>query len=203
MALSFRPYKRETPREAPQRWTSELIDFESYDACESCLLGKMTKAPFTGHSERASDLLGIIHSDVCGPMSTQARGGYLYFIMFTDDFSRFGHFYLMKHKSESFEMFKRFQSEVENQLDKKIKIPRSDRGVECLSQEIVDHLRSCGRVSQLTPHETPQWNGVSERRNRTLLDMVRSMMTQADLPPSFWGHALETVAFTHNRVSSK
>ena len=52
------------------------FNFESYDACESCLLGKMTKAPFTGHSERAPDLLGIIHSDVCGPMSTQARGGY-------------------------------------------------------------------------------------------------------------------------------
>ena len=56
------------------------FDFKSYEACESCLLGKMTKAPFTGHSEseRAPDLLGIIHSDVCGPMSTQARGGYSY-----------------------------------------------------------------------------------------------------------------------------
>ena len=97
------------------------FDFESYDACESCLLGKMTKASFTGHSVRASDLLGIIHSDVCGPMSTQARGGYSYFITFTDDFSRYGYVYLMKHQSESFEMFKRFQNEVENQLDKKIK----------------------------------------------------------------------------------
>ena len=73
----------------------------------------MTKAPFTGHSERATDLLGIIHSDVCGPMSIQARGGYSYFITFTDDFSRYGYVYLMKHKSESFEMFKRFQNEVE------------------------------------------------------------------------------------------
>ncbi|KAI9092970.1 hypothetical protein K1719_027493 [Acacia pycnantha] len=62
---------------------------------------------------------------------------------------------------------------------------------------------SCGIVSQLTPPGTPQWNGVSEQRNRTLLDMVRSMMSQTDLPPSFWGHALEIAAFTLNRVLSK
>jgi hypothetical protein len=49
----------------------------------------------------------------------------------------------------------------------------------------------------------PQWNGVSERRNRNLLDMVRSMMSQTDLPLSFWGYALETVVFTLNRVSTK
>ena len=52
--------------------------FESYDACRSRLLGKMTEVLFTGHSEKASDLLGIIHGDVCGPMSTQAEGGCSY-----------------------------------------------------------------------------------------------------------------------------
>ena len=64
-------------------------------------------------------------------------------------------------------------------------------------------LKQCGIVSQLTPHGTPQCNGVSERRNRTLLDMVRSMMSLTDLPLSFWGYALETVAFTLNRAPSK
>ena len=66
----------------------------------------MTKAPFKGFSERASDLLELVHTDVCGPMSTTARGGFQYFITFTDDFSRYGYVYLMKHKSESFEKFK-------------------------------------------------------------------------------------------------
>ena len=88
-------------------------DFESLTTCESCLLGKMTKSPFTGKGERASDILGLIHSDVCGPMSTSARGGYNYFITFTDDLSRFGYVYLMRHKSESFEMFKLYRNEVE------------------------------------------------------------------------------------------
>ena len=65
-----------------------------------------------------------------------------------------------------------------------------------LSYEFGLHLKQCGIVSQLTPPRTPQHNGVSERRNRTLLDMVRSMMSLTDLPLTFWGYALETTAFT-------
>jgi len=84
------------------------FDFESYETCESCLLGKMTKASFIGFPERASDLLELVHTDVCGPMSTTARGGFQYFITFTDDFSRYEYVYLMKHKSETFEKFKEF-----------------------------------------------------------------------------------------------
>ncbi|KAK8696632.1 hypothetical protein V6N13_001764 [Hibiscus sabdariffa] len=80
----------------------------------------MTKAPFTGKGERASDLLGLIHSDVCGPMNTQARGGFQYFITFTDDFSRYGYIYLMGHKSEAHERFKEFKNEVQNQYGKSI-----------------------------------------------------------------------------------
>jgi transposase InsO family protein len=136
-------------------------------------------------------------------MSSIARGGFQYFITFTDDFSRYGYIYLMSHKSESFEKFKEFRNEVQNQLGKTIKYMRSDHGGEYLSLEFGDHLKKCGIVSQLTPPETPQWNGVSERRNRTLLDMVRSMMSQADLPLSFWGYTLETAAFTLNMVPSK
>jgi len=86
---------------------------ESLDACEPCLMGKMTKTLFFGIMERATDLLEIIHTDVCGPMSVEARGGYRYFLTFTDDLSRYGYIYLMKHKSETFEKFKEFQSEVE------------------------------------------------------------------------------------------
>ena len=102
----------------------------------------------------------------------------------------------MKHKSEIVERFKEFQSEVENHRNKKIKFLRSDRGDEYLSYEFGLQLKQCGIVSQLTPPGTPQRYGVSERRNRALLDMVRSMMSLIDLPLSFWGYALETAAFT-------
>ena len=93
----------------------------------------------------------------------------------------------MRHKSEGFEKFKEFQNEVQNQLDKKIKILRSDRDRKYLSKEFSDHLKICGIISQLTPPYTPKWNGVAERRNRTLLDMVRSIMCHTPLPYVFIG----------------
>ena len=109
----------------------------------------------------------------------------------------------MKHKSESLERFKEFKNAVEHQLGKTIKALRSDRGGEYMSQEFDGLLKECGIVSQFTPAGTPQWNGVSERRNRTLFDMVRSMMGYTDLPISFWGYALLTAAFTLNQVPTK
>ena len=76
---------------------------------------------------------------------------------------------------------------MENHRNKKIKFLRSDRGGEYLSYEFGLHLKQCGIVSQLTPPGTPHHNGVSECCNRTLLDMVRSMMSLTDLPLSFLG----------------
>jgi transposase InsO family protein len=166
----------------------DSLDFDSFDTCEPCLLGKMTRTPFNGTVEQASDLLGLIRTDVCGPMSVAMRNDYCYFVTFADDFSRHGYIYLMKHKSETFEKFKEFQREIENQLDRKIKQLCSDRGGEYLSFKFEAHLRACGIVPQCTPAGTPQCNGVSERRNRTLLDSVRSMMSLSDLSIMFWGY---------------
>src|SRR3954463_7785891 len=63
----------------------ESLDFESFDTCESCLMGKMTRTPFSGSMERATNLLEVIHSDVCGPMSVSARGGYRYLVNLMND----------------------------------------------------------------------------------------------------------------------
>lgn len=85
-------------------------------------MGRMTKTMFSSTMKWASDLLEIVHADVCDPIRIEACGGHRYFLIFTDDLSRYGYIYLMKHKSETFEKFKKFQSEV-----KKIKFLRSDR----------------------------------------------------------------------------
>ncbi|GKE40542.1 retrotransposon protein, putative, ty1-copia subclass [Tanacetum coccineum] len=110
----------------------ESIDDESFDVCVSCISRKMARNPFTHASERSNDLLGIIHSDVCGPFRTMSREGANYYVTFTNDFSRYGYVYLIKHKHEVFEMFKTFQNEEENQLGKTIKPLRSNRGGEYL-----------------------------------------------------------------------
>ncbi|GJT12407.1 retrotransposon protein, putative, ty1-copia subclass [Tanacetum coccineum] len=126
-------------------------DDESFDQCVSCLSGKMTRKSFPHCPERAMDLLGLIHTDVCGPLRHVSRQSAGYLITFTDDYSHYGYIYLLKHKHEVFETFKVFKNEVENQLRKIIKALRSDRGGEYISQEFKDYLKACGIVQQLTP----------------------------------------------------
>nr|GEV49079.1 hypothetical protein [Tanacetum cinerariifolium] len=94
-------------------------------------------------------------------------------------------------------------NEVENQLGKTIKALRLDRGGEYNSQEFKDYLKACGIVQQLTPSYTLQYNRMSERRNRTLLDMIRSMMNLTTLPLSFWDSTLETTTCILNIVLTK
>ena len=139
MALPFRSYWRRAHEETP------LID-----ACEPCLMGKMTKTPFFGTMERATDLLEIIHTDVCDLMSVEARGGYRYFLTCIYDLIRYGYIYSMKHKSEMFEKFNEFHSEVENHCNKKINFfLRFDRRDEYLSYKFGLQLKQCGIVSQI------------------------------------------------------
>lgn len=99
------------------RWGFTIICLEFYDDYESRLLGKMTKSPFTRHSERVFELLDIIHNDVYGPLTMQATNGFSYFITFTNDFNRYVYMYLMNHKSEYFEKIKEFKNKVENRLE--------------------------------------------------------------------------------------
>nr|GEW06272.1 hypothetical protein [Tanacetum cinerariifolium] len=96
-----------------------------------------------------------------------------------------------------------FQKEVENQLGKNIKSLRSDRGGKYMSQKFLDHLKEHGIIAHRTTPYTSQHNVVLERRNQTLLDMVRSMMSQTTLPKSFWDYALETVARILNMDPTK
>ena len=121
MALPLRSFGVMRMKKLHANGLLESLDFESLDTCEPCLMGKMTKTPFSGTMEHASDLLEIIHTDVCAPMSIEVCGGYRYFHTFTDDLSRYGYIYLIKHKCETFEKFKQLQSEVENHHNKKIK----------------------------------------------------------------------------------
>ncbi|GJR53548.1 zinc finger, CCHC-type containing protein [Tanacetum coccineum] len=124
-------------------------DIESLGKCVSCMSGKMARKPYSHQVERAKDLLGLIHTDVCGPFRIMSRQGANYFITFTDDFSRYGYVYLLKHKHEVFEIFKMFQKEVENQLGKTIKLLRFDRGVsERRNQTLLDMV--CSMMIQIT-----------------------------------------------------
>ena len=108
------------------------MDFPSAkesEFCEGCAHGKQKRAPFpNGQATRASEILKIVHSDVCGPMQENSLGGSRYFVTFIDDKSRFTAVYFMKTKDQVFEKFKEYETMVTNMTEKKIKILRSDNG---------------------------------------------------------------------------
>ena len=102
------------------------LAFEPIPMCESYLEGKMTKGPFKAKGYRATKPLELVHTDVCGPMRVQARGGYEYFVTFTDDCLRYGFVYLMCQKSKTFDKFREYKAEAKKQLGVHIKQLRSD-----------------------------------------------------------------------------
>ena len=136
-------------------------------------------------------------------MNVRARHGASYFITFIDDYTRYVHVYLISLKFQALDCFIQYINEVENQLDRKIKALSTDRGREYLSEQFEKLCNDKGILRQLTTPRTLQQNGVAERRNRTLLEMVRSMMAQANPPIQYWGDALMTAAYILNRVSRK
>ncbi|GJS92822.1 zinc finger, CCHC-type containing protein [Tanacetum coccineum] len=106
-------------------------DLRAFEKCVPCMSGKMARKPYTHQVERAKDLLGLIHTDVCGPFKITSRQGASYFVTFTDDFSRYGYVYLLKHKHEVFETIKVFQNEVEKDspFHQRGKIPQRTQSV--------------------------------------------------------------------------
>ena len=123
------------------------LDVTALPVCEPCLEEKMTMKPFKAKCYRAKEVLDLLHIDLCGPMSTNARGGYEYFITFINDYSRYEYIYLMRHKSEAFEKLKGFKAEVENHRGRSIKSLRSDRGGEYLLGEFRQFLEDHGITS--------------------------------------------------------
>ena len=176
-----------------------------------CIKVKQTKHTKKG-ATRSNELLEIIHTDICGTLYVPCFTGEKYFITFIDDLSRYGYVYLMHEKSQDIDIFEMFITKVEIQLDKKIKIVRSYRGGEYYGRydesgqnpsPFAKFLENHGIRAQYTMPGMSQQNGVAERRNRTLMEMVRSMMSYSSVPISLWGEALKTTMYILNRVPSK
>ena len=180
--------------------------------CNGCLLGKMVRTSCPKVSDtRASDILELIHSDVCGPMQTDSIGGSRYMVTFIDDATRYCMVYFLKKKSEVIDKFKKYVDFVENHIGCKIKrinlrnrvkTIRTDNGREFLSKEFVSFCDVKGILHQLTNPYTPEQNGVAERCNRTIMESVRSMIFHAKVPLCFWAEAASTAVYVHNRSPS-
>ena len=108
--------------------------------------------------------------------------------------------YLMKHKSDTFPCFKEYKAWAETRFERKIKVLRDDKGGEYMSNEMAQYLREHGIQREHTVRATPQQNGAAERGNRVMAEGVTCMLSEAKLPPSFWGEALSTFVYVRNRL---
>ncbi|KAK2398761.1 putative mitochondrial protein [Trifolium repens] len=177
---------------------------EKSGVCEGCMLGKHHRQPFPkGGAWRAKQVLELVHTDVCGPMNTLSHGKNWYFILFIDDFTRMTWVYFMRQKSEVFVIFKKFKAFIEKQSGRFIQMLRSGRGKEYTSNEFHKFCEDEGVERQLTVGYTPQQNGVSERKNQTVMEMAKSMLFEKGLPKTFWPEAVNTAVYLLNRCPTK
>ncbi|GKE36066.1 retrovirus-related pol polyprotein from transposon TNT 1-94, partial [Tanacetum coccineum] len=159
--------------------------------CEGCLLGKHARSLFPKEAtSRAKEPLQIIHTDLCGPITPPSNGKNLYFMLFIDDYSRKAWVYFLKEKSQAFEAFKKFKAMVEKEKGLNIKSMRSDRGGKFLSKEFKKFCEDNGIQRFLTTLYSPQQNGVVERKNITILNMVQSMLKSKKMPKEFLAEAV-------------
>jgi transposase InsO family protein len=141
----------------------------------------------------------LIHTDICGPITPGSFSGKRYFITFIDDFSKKCWVYFLKEKCETFEIFKKFKVMVQKSRGHYVRALIIDRGGEYLSNEFNAYCEKQGIQRYLTAPYTPQQNGIAKRKNRTILDMVRSMIKTKKIPKEFWAETVQCAVYIQSR----
>lgn len=171
--------------------------------CEHCIMGKSKKLSFNLGRHDTKDILGYLHADLWGsPNTTPSLSGKQYFLSIIDDKTRKVWLMFLKTKDETFDKFCEWKSLVENQMNKKVKVLRTDNGLEFCNVKIDDHCKAHGIERHRTCTYTPQQNGVAERMNRTLMEKVRCMLNESGLGEEYWAEAAAAAAYVINRSPS-
>lgn len=172
--------------------------------CKCCLEGKAARSPFPAILERkSSQILDIVHTDLCGPMKTHTPSGNKYVMNLVDDFSRFTVTYLLRNKWEATERIKEYVRWVENLFGRKPRVIRSDGGGEYDNHELRNFYKVEGIKPQFTVPYSPQQNGVAERKNRSLTEMATCMLLDANMDKRYWGEAVLTATYLQNRLPTR
>lgn len=177
---------------------------ERGEQCQMCLLGKQTRQPFAKiGGKRATNILELIHTDLCGPMPVSSWNGARYIFVLVDDYTRKIFVYFLRSKSDVLKYFKEFQAFVENQTGLKIKKVRSDNGTEYCNEGFKNYFKVKGIEHQTTVRYTPQQNGVAERTNRTIVEKARCLLQEANMDQKMWAEAVNTAVYLKNRSPHK
>lgn len=168
--------------------------------CEICIKSKLTRKAFVKEKRKITKrILDLVHTDLC-EMRTLTHSKLKYVLTFIDDYSRYTKIYLLREKSETKEKLMDFVNLMKNQFGIRPKKFNADRGVEYMHNELKSYLDHEGIEFQFTSPYTPQLNGVAERKNRSLVEMVRCMLNDAHLEKTFWAEAITTANCLQNRI---
>ncbi|KAG6468104.1 hypothetical protein ZIOFF_072672 [Zingiber officinale] len=179
---------------------SDSMKIDNEGVCEGCQFGKSHRLPFENSTSRCTTPLERIHSDLMGPTKTTSYSEGNYMLLFVDDYSRFTWVYFVKHKSETFSIFLDFKKIVEGELGRKIKTLRTDNGGEFCSNEFLSFCRDNGIKRELSCPDTPQQNGVAERKIRHLVETCKSWLHAKKLPKELWAEGMNCAAHVINRA---
>ncbi|GKB13456.1 putative ribonuclease H-like domain-containing protein [Tanacetum coccineum] len=175
--------------------------FENDHSYVACQKGKQHKASYkTKLVNSISKPLHMLHMDLFGPTNVKSLMKNSYCLVVTDDFSRFSWVLFLATKDETSRILKTFITEIENQLDHKVKVIRSDNGTEFKNSIMNQFCEMKGIKREFSVARTPQQNGVAERKNRTLIEAARTMLVDSKLPTTFWAEAVNTACYVLNRV---
>ncbi|GJV81255.1 putative ribonuclease H-like domain-containing protein [Tanacetum coccineum] len=175
--------------------------FVNDHTCVACKKGKQHKASCKAKLERTiRKPLELLHMDLFGPVSVESINKKKYCLVVTDDFSRFSWVFFLATKDETNEILYKFITGLENQLNHKVKIIRSDHGTEFKNHAMNEFCAKKGIKREFSVARTPQQNGVAERKNRTLIEAARTMLADSLLPIPFWAEAVNTACYVLNRV---
>jgi transposase InsO family protein len=144
--------------------------------------------------------LEMLHMDLFGPVAYISIGGNKYGLVIVDDYSRFTWMFFLKDKSETQEVLKKFLRRAQNEFDAKVKKIRSDNGTKFKNTQLEDFLDEEGIKHEFLAPYTPQQNGVAKRKNRTLIEMARTMLDEYKTSDRFWVEAINTACHATNRL---
>lgn len=171
-------------------------------SCEACQYGKHARSPFLKSTRGPSQPGEIVYSDVCGPIEQPSVSGMKYFVLFKDGATSYRHVYFMKHKSEVFNCFIKYNANVKNKYHHDVQILHTDNGCEYVNQEFKSFLEKNGITHERTAPYTPQQNGRAERELRTIMESARTMLYAKAIPLNLWAEAVNCAVYLLNRNTS-
>lgn len=171
--------------------------------CQVCPLAKQSRFSFPSSCIKSSKPFELIHIDVWGPYVLSTQNGCNQFLTIVDDYTRMTWVHFMKNKTDSVSIMSQFLSFVETQFSSKVLIVRSDNAPDLTKGSMKKLFLQHGILQQKSCSDTPQQNGVVERKHRHLLETGRALFIQSRVPAHFWGDCILSAAFLINRMPLK